>query len=518
MMNNKARLQKNYIGIVDVNGDPISTTNRFPVTTDIIDDSGNPIASDNPFSVEIPPKISTVNSTTATLGAGGVFNGTYEMINGYGIVYVNIISDQASATDGLVIYQSSNGSDDDHDDKFTIPAASGKNFSINPYASHLRIQYTNGATPQTYFRLQVIFKSVGKSSSHRIQDSIIDDDDAELIKAVLSGKNPAGTFVNFQSTTAGNFKMSLEELESGISENTKTSLRTTAVDSSNNVIASQQIASESDNLDQLYGMVVAAALYGRLSSSLVRPLQLDDSTHAAKVMDYEHSEIHSNSHYFIEDYTGSAEFDDTDVIDFCLTTDNSTKYTHLVFDYESTGESKLDIYEGATLTANTGDLIVQRGNNRSKCYIGTHTAVASSSTVMTDSSASFVEDALIGWKIYNVTDGSYGIITDNTTTTVTVSALVGGTDNDWDTDDKYEINQSLTITRKDQTVTDVGHRLGGQQAGDSTNANRGIPGGQSRDKELVLRPNTSYIFRFTSAVNGNVLSYNAEWYEHTDKD
>ncbi|GAI67072.1 unnamed protein product, partial [marine sediment metagenome] len=40
--------------------------------------------------------------------------------------------------------------------------------------------------------------------------------------------------------------------------------------------------------------------------------------------------------------------------------------------------------------------------------------------------------------IKNLTDGSSGAITDNTATGVTAT-LVGGTDNDWDTDDAYII-------------------------------------------------------------------------------
>ena len=73
-------------------------------------------------------------------------------------------------------------------------------------------------------------------------------------------------------------------------------------------------------------------------------------------------------------------------------------------------------------------------------YSGTHTA-ADSSTVMTDSAASFPVDALIGATINNTTDGSSGVITDNAATTVTVASLSGGSDNSWDdaSNDAYTI-------------------------------------------------------------------------------
>jgi len=71
---------------------------------------------------------------------------------------------------------------------------------------------------------------------------------------------------------------------------------------------------------------------------------------------------------------------------------------------------------------------------------GTHTA-GDHATIMTDSAASFVTDALIGGTIYNVTDGSSGYITDNDGTTVT-AVLTGGSDNSWDTadNDVYRIS------------------------------------------------------------------------------
>ena len=76
---------------------------------------------------------------------------------------------------------------------------------------------------------------------------------------------------------------------------------------------------------------------------------------------------------------------------------------------------------------------------------GTHTG-GTHATIMTDSAAAFVVDALIGLTIYNVTDGSYGTITDNNATTVTVTSLSGGSDNQWEVNDSYIIADSLLDT------------------------------------------------------------------------
>lgn len=69
---------------------------------------------------------------------------------------------------------------------------------------------------------------------------------------------------------------------------------------------------------------------------------------------------------------------------------------------------------------------------------GIHTA-ANHLTIMTDAAAHFIVNELVGLTINNVTDGSSGVVTANTETTVTVAALVGGTLNRWTTGDAYTI-------------------------------------------------------------------------------
>lgn len=70
---------------------------------------------------------------------------------------------------------------------------------------------------------------------------------------------------------------------------------------------------------------------------------------------------------------------------------------------------------------------------------GAHTGGAHA-TIMTDANAHFVAGELVDLTIENVTDGSSGVITANTETTVTVVALVGGTANAWALNDVYSID------------------------------------------------------------------------------
>ena len=149
------------------------------------------------------------NSSTATLGSAGVFTGTAVDTLDYGFIFVNVFSDQASATDGLSVEQSSDGTNWDNTDVYTVPASTGKTYSFQPAGRYFRVQYTNGGVAQTAFRLQTVLKKTSSlASSHRIQDSISTDDDAELVKAVITGIDMDGTFQNVTTTTDGNLTIS----------------------------------------------------------------------------------------------------------------------------------------------------------------------------------------------------------------------------------------------------------------------------------------------------------------------
>ena len=136
--------------------------------------------------------ISTVNSSAVALGIGGVFTGAAEDITEYADIRVTVFSDQASAVDGLQIQQSSNGTNWDISDTYTIPASTGKVFSVAASSKFYRIVYTNGGAAQTALRLQVKFnKDYTKGSSVRPQDARANDNDFEEALSHLMGYNGA---------------------------------------------------------------------------------------------------------------------------------------------------------------------------------------------------------------------------------------------------------------------------------------------------------------------------------------
>jgi len=200
--------------IFDVSGTQINPSTKENQTsgdqkTQLVDSAGNNFDTDNPLFIHGAGEISTVNSTSTPLTAGSVFTGTAEDIRDESVIIVTSYSDVASATDGLMVQWSTDGTNWDGSDTFTIPAAKQKTFTFQPVAQYFRIVYTNGGTNQTEFRLQVSLKSsYVKPSSHRIQDPIIEEDDAELVKSVITGKDPNDVFRNINSTVDGDLSIS----------------------------------------------------------------------------------------------------------------------------------------------------------------------------------------------------------------------------------------------------------------------------------------------------------------------
>lgn len=130
----------------------------------------------------VPAIVSTANSSTATLGSGATFTGTSEDVKDFAIIVISVFADQVSGTDGLSVQQSSNGTNWDITDTYTIPASTGKTFSFQPAARFLRVVYTNGATIQGAFRLQTIYHPLPtKNSSQRASDGYTNETDLEQV-------------------------------------------------------------------------------------------------------------------------------------------------------------------------------------------------------------------------------------------------------------------------------------------------------------------------------------------------
>lgn len=525
--------------------------------------------------VVLDGKVDVNNTTSTPLTSGSTYTGISSETLDYALIFVTVYSDVASATDGLCVQISNDGTNWYDGDCFTIAADTHKTFSIQTNTRYYRINYENGSTNQTTFELTTILKKTNsKPSTHRIKDEVSGEDDATLSKSILSieradgqfvnidnqnptpvnldsvyvsdvdldnsdnynftngiydyfdslksvnvdstsntpkrikiafnrtiyaseigfgcdnltynfsnvklellgsgdvvrrtidlssdgtklnsllipfepsafngiiinfvttdtvglsnvtirkeiktksqivGLKPDGTIVDFKATTAGNFKVSLEELENNLSVNSNTQLKVTQFDSAGN--EGQKII----GVDYLSG-----------NSGI------DASTETLQTISYEHHEIHSGSHYNYCDYSLNEGSGNT--IEFVMTTPNTTKWAHLVFQVYSSEGATLELYEGTTGVTG-GTAITPRNNNRNSS---------------------------------NVSD--------------------------------------ITLIKDPTTITDNGTRASGYLAGGGRTS-----GVVERGNEFVLKQNTAYLVRITSLAVSNDISWCAEWYEHTNK-
>lgn len=171
----------------------IPIVGAYAATRDTLDtgDGGIPaLTSRRAWYVTGDGVVSTANSTTANLAGAAAFTGTSEEVTDYAQIHVSVFSSHASATDGLSLQQSSDGTNWDITDTFTIAATTAKIITLQPAARYFRLVYTNGGTLTTSLRIQTIFKSVAaKGSSQRPSDATSNENDFEMVSGFLHGFN-----------------------------------------------------------------------------------------------------------------------------------------------------------------------------------------------------------------------------------------------------------------------------------------------------------------------------------------
>ena len=180
---------RKYLGTSNSEEIDSSDTNPLPVS---LRDSSNSLSD-----------LDSNNCSVVALGIGGVFTGVFTDLVNYTNVSIAINTSQASATNGLIIQWSMDGVTVDDTDSFSIRAMASKQFTFGVAHKYYRVQYTNSAVATTVRLQSILHKNAPKPSSHRIQDTIQDEDDAELVKSVITGLSGNGTFVNAMVDTTG---------------------------------------------------------------------------------------------------------------------------------------------------------------------------------------------------------------------------------------------------------------------------------------------------------------------------
>lgn len=240
---------------------------------------------------------------------------------------------------------------------------------------------------------------------------------------------------------------------------------------------------------------------------------IDKTTSAAITISYEHHEVHNGSSYYTEGHTTLATAGNYYLK---FVTPNTTKWGHFEWTITSNGITSISAYEGSSGGMTGGARGTNHANNRNKnCWMGWQDG-GDDKTILTDSSQAWTVDALIGMQVFNQTDGSSAFITDNDATTVT-AILAGGTDNNWDDGDVFEINNSQVVVTVGIAVpTTFGLKIADTSFGGS-GFKEDVGGGTSRDNEIVTRQNETYVLHILSGSDDNIITFHLHWYEHVDK-
>ena len=263
-------------------------------------------------------------------------------------------------------------------------------------------------------------------------------------------------------TSSGNLKTSIEELATGISSNTNAQLNTTQFDSTGNEVGMVTNTDDDTNIDGEIGIVTAAGLYARTSSTIFKPLRMDASTHSIQIIDYAHHEIHSGSTFCVH-LADNAVAKDTEM--GCIfTTPSGDKWFHCVYSVDMGAKSTFDILEAPTVDVvpDLTNFYVPRNRNRNSDTVSTAlsvraTPVANQVTLILDGDASPIS-----------ADG-----------TVLHTEIIGG-------------------AKKGKTASD----------------------GHTHDDEYILKADTTYYFRVTGDNTGDAnlqMSMEIIWYEHSNK-
>jgi len=133
------------------------------------------------------------NSSGTPLGANAVYTGTAFNVTDYAAINVNVVSNVASAADGVMVQFSGDGTNWVHSHATTYNGGTGVGYIFNCEWQFARVVYTNGAVAQGSFLIQTIFKvNAVKQSLYTLDQTSTGQMFAELGKSVIIGKTTGG--------------------------------------------------------------------------------------------------------------------------------------------------------------------------------------------------------------------------------------------------------------------------------------------------------------------------------------
>lgn len=373
---------------------------RFDVPTDIaIKDATSGVTAtiktnvhtgDNELLVIEENHVCTGNTTTTPLAGNATFTGEWQDCLNYQEVNVSIVSDKNSATNGLVFQWSADGIAIGDTDVFSYYTASGgTNYTPNPAFRYVRMVYTNGSAAQTTFSLQTILRTkMTGGSFHRIDTTLKDDSDGRLVVSVPKLKTASNTYVSQTATNSGNAKISLEELESGVSTNNKTQLKVTPYTS-----AGVEGIVIKDGANTTYASVEARSQTPTRNNALQVQIGPGDViSYIPVIIDYTHHQNHEAEAWQWFNI-GALNASTRDIRISVPTLMPTLQTPHMIFELVSDNTTVIaSLYEGTTFTSGGTD-------DSSKIYLRNRNGTNVSSTKIYISGATALTPNVLGTQL-----------------------------------------------------------------------------------------------------------------------
>ena len=226
-------------GTVSINNYPLTqpvsvASLPLPIgaSTEAKQDTGNSSLSSIDGKLQDNGVVDAGNSSVIPLGISGVFTGAAFEVTKYAAINVNVRSDVASATNGLKVEFSPDGTNWDHSHQTTYTGGNGVGYIFNAEYKFARIVYTNSTVAQTSFRLQTIFKTTLTTSSlYTLSQTVNANMFAALNRSVIAGETTGGGggYVNVKVNPSG--ALTVEATVSGVSTLAEQQTQTTAIGS-----------------------------------------------------------------------------------------------------------------------------------------------------------------------------------------------------------------------------------------------------------------------------------------------
>lgn len=147
------------------------------------------------------------NSSTTPLGISGNFTGSAIDLLNYSTLRISLFADQPSATNGLKVQFSSDGTNWDITRQATyLDSGIGETIVFNRVSRYARVNYTNTNVAQTVFRIQTLLSpNSAEYVRHFMGESPSDSDTGIMTQSVLVGKTTAGggSYVNVKVNPSG---------------------------------------------------------------------------------------------------------------------------------------------------------------------------------------------------------------------------------------------------------------------------------------------------------------------------